>query len=306
VSLPKLVVDATATPVVDAHTHAFPPACVADRLLHMQRDRWFGELYGAPAAKLIDADDLLVAMDAAGVAQAVMCGWPWADPALCRDHNDYLAAAASASGGRLAWLGTVAPAAPGAAAEVERCLSLGASGIGELNADAQGFDVKDPRALRDVAAVLTEAERPLLLHASEPVGHVYPGKGTATPERLVYLLAAYPELRVVLAHWGGGLPFYELMPAVAALCENVVYDTAASTYLYRPAVFRAVLDVVGAERVLWASDHPVLGMGKFLRRTRRDGGLRPDEVAPVLGGNTRRVYRLPELTGGTEASELSA
>ena len=31
-------------------------------------------------------------MDEAGVAQAVMCGWPWADPVLCREHNDYLAA----------------------------------------------------------------------------------------------------------------------------------------------------------------------------------------------------------------------
>jgi predicted TIM-barrel fold metal-dependent hydrolase len=299
------LVNVATSPVVDAHTHAFPTACVEDRLLHAQRDRWFGELYGAPTAKMIDADGLLAAMDAAGAAQAVMCGWPWADPELCREHNDYLAAASQGSGGRLAWLGTVAPAAPGAVAEVERCLDLGATGIGELNADAQGFDVRDPLALRDVAAVLIEADRPLLLHASEPVGHVYPGKGTATPERLVHFLAAHPQLRVVLAHWGGGLPFYELMPAVAALSENVVYDTAASTYLYRPAVFRAVLDIVGAERVLWASDHPVLDMGKFLVRTRRDGGLRADEVGPVLGGNARRVYRLAEPTYETEGSELT-
>jgi predicted TIM-barrel fold metal-dependent hydrolase len=300
------VTDPATTSVVDAHTHAFPPACVADRLAHLQRDRWFGELYASPAAKLIDAGTLLAAMDAAGVVQAVMCGWPWADPGLCREHNDYLAEAAVNSGGRLAWLGVVAPAAPGAAAEVERCLALGASGIGELNADAQGFDVTDPRALREIVTVLTGADRPLLLHASEPVGHVYPGKGTATPERLVHFLATHPELRLVLAHWGGGLPFYELMPAVAALSANVAYDTAASTYLYRPAVFRAVLDIVGPERVLWASDHPVLGMGKFLARTRRSGGLREDEVAPVLGGNARRVYRLPEPALATGAMELTA
>ena len=300
------MVDVTTSPVVDAHTHAFPTECVEDRLLHVQRDRWFGELYGAPTARMVDADGLLAAMDTAGVTQAVMCGWPWADAELCREHNDYLAAASRASGGRLAWLGTVAPASPGAAAEVERCLSLGASGIGELNADSQDFDVRDPHALRDIAAVLVAADRPLLLHSSEPVGHVYPGKGTATPERLVHFLAAHPRLRVVLAHWGGGLPFYELMPAVAALSENVVYDTAASTYLYRPEVFRAVLDIVGPERVLWASDHPVLGMGKFLQRTRRDGGLRAEEVAPVLGGNARRVYGLPELVHETVSSELTA
>jgi predicted TIM-barrel fold metal-dependent hydrolase len=130
-----------------------------------------------------------------------------------------------------------------------------------------------------------------LLHASEPLGHAYPGKGAATPDRIAALLAAEPETRFVLAHWGGGLPFYELMPEVAALTRNVVYDTAASTYLYRPAVFRSVLDMVGPERVLWASDHPVLNMGRFLRRTRAAANLRPDEVGPVLGGNAARVYR---------------
>lgn len=280
--------------VVDAHTHAFPPDCVLDRSRHAQRDRWFGELYDAPTARVIHADDLIAAMDAAGVSQAVVCGWPWSDPGLCREHNDYMAEAARESAGRLVWLGTVAPASPRAAAETVRCLDMGAAGIGELNADAQGFDLTHSRALADVAEVLTEAGRPLLLHASEPVGHGYLGKGTATPDRLMRFVGTQPELRVVLAHWGGGLPFYELMPEVAAAVKNVVYDTAASSYLYRTGVFQTVLGIVGPERVLWASDHPVLDMGRFLRRTRRHAGLKPDEWAPVMGGNARRVYHMAD------------
>ena len=289
--------------IVDAHTHAFPPEWVADRLNHCQRDRWFGELYEAPSARMVDAAELLVAMDKAGVAQAMACGWPWADSGLCREHNDYLAEVCGASSGRLAWLGCVAPASPGAAAETERCLALGASGIGELNADAQGFDVAAPQALADVGTVLTAARRPLLLHASEPVGHRYPGKGTATPDRLVAFLEIHPALPVVLAHWGGGLPFYELMTEVGALCRNVVYDTAASSYLYRPGIFRTVLDIVGMERVLWGSDHPVLEMSRFLRRTRRLAGIRPDEAELVLGGNARRVYRLDDTDSGVDLME---
>jgi predicted TIM-barrel fold metal-dependent hydrolase len=280
--------------VIDAHTHAFPPAWVEDRSAHVSSDFWFGELYEAPSAKMIDATALIQAMDDAGVAQAVICGWPWLDPGHCREHNDYLAAAAKASQGRLAWLGAVQPAMAGAGEEAARCLALGASGIGELNADAQRFDLMESGCLADVVTVLIAAKRPLLLHASEPVGHRYPGKGTATPDRLLTFLAENQELAVVLAHWGGGLPFYELMPEVAALTHNVVYDTAASTYLYRPAVFRAVLDIVGAERVLWGSDHPVLGMGRFLRRTRRDAGLREGELDQLLEGNARRVYRLAD------------
>ncbi|MEZ4563058.1 MAG: amidohydrolase family protein [Thermomicrobiales bacterium] len=281
--------------IIDAHTHVFPPAWVADRSGHVARDRWFGELYEAPTARMIDAQQLLTSMDEAGVSQAVMCGWPWRDPAHCREHNDYLAEASRASGGRLAWLGIINPAERNAAAEAERCIDHGASGLGELNADAQGFSLEDAALFPDVATVLREAERPVLLHASEPLGHHYPGKGTATPERLLAFVAAHPDLTIVFAHWGGGLPFYELMPEVAARSWKVLYDTAASTYLYRPAVFRAVLDVVGPERVLWGSDHPVLGMGRFLRRSLRDSNVTDQEMPLVFAENAARVYHLPEI-----------
>ncbi|MFN8663327.1 MAG: amidohydrolase family protein [Thermomicrobiales bacterium] len=281
--------------VIDAHTHVFPPAWIADRSGHVARDRWFGELYEAPTARMVDARELLATMDEAGVLQAVMCGWPWRDPVHCREHNDYLAEASRESGGRLAWLGIANPAGQGAAAEVERCLALGASGIGELNADAQGFSLEDSSSFSDVATVLQQADRPVMVHASEPLGHRYPGKGLATPERLLAFVAAQPGLPIVFAHWGGGLPFYELMPEVAAMTANVWYDTAASTYLYRPAVFRAVLDVVGATRVLWGSDHPVLGMGRFLRRTLRDANLTELEIQRVLAENAAHVYHLPAI-----------
>jgi predicted TIM-barrel fold metal-dependent hydrolase len=91
------------------------------------------------------------------------------------------------------------------------------------------------------------------------------------------------------------------MPEVASLTQNVAYDSAASSYLYRPEVFRAVLDVTGRERVLWASDHPVLGMGRFLERTRRLAALRPDEWGPVMGDNARRVYRLDDTVVSDES-----
>ncbi|MFN8593593.1 MAG: amidohydrolase family protein [Thermomicrobiales bacterium] len=290
--------------VVDAHTHAFPPEWVRDRTPLLAADEWFAALYGVPSARMIDGGELLAAMDDAGVMQAVICGWPWSDPGLCRAHNDYLAAVSEASGGRLAWLATVAPAAPGAAAEAGRALALGAAGIGELNADAQGFDLEQPATLEAIGQVLIDAGAPLMVHASEPVGHDYPGKGTATPDRMLHFLRGHPDLTMVLAHWGGGLPFYELMPEVAIAAKNVVYDSAASSYLYRPAVFRAVLDIVGPERVLWASDHPVLTMRRFLARTGRDATLRPEEEAAVMAGNARRVYRLPDIEtrqAGTES-----
>ena len=286
--------------IVDAHTHVFAPEIVQGRERYVGHDLWFEHLYANPKALLITAEDLLASMDAAGVAQAVLCGFPWHDPGICREHNDYLQASVLAAPDRLAWLGIV-PAGGGEAAarEAGRCFERGAAGIGELNADAQRFDLTDSASLAPVMNVCAAAGKPVMLHATEPVGHHYPGKGTATPDRLLTFIRAFPAQPIVLAHWGGGLPFYELMPEVAAATTQVTYDTAASTYLYRPAVFRAVIDVIGPERVLFGSDHPVLGLGRFLRRVQGRSGLRAAELPLILGENARRVYGLvPPATAG--------
>ncbi len=283
--------------IVDAHTHIFPPEICQARDHFAPRDLWFEHLYANPGALLVHAEDLIASMRDAGISRSVVCGFPWRDPGLCREHNDYLAAAAAAHPDEISWLGAVSPLSRDAAAEVERCFALGAAGIGELNADAQGFDFQEPDALAPVVEVCQSYGKPLLLHVSEPLGHAYPGKGTSTPERFVRFLARYPDLMIVAAHWGGGLPFYELMPEIASLARNVVYDSAASTYLYRFDVFRAVLDIVGPERVMMASDYPVLRQRRFLRKTLA-AKLRAEEVPLVLGGTAIRVFDLPE--GGAD------
>ncbi len=281
-------------PVVDAHTHAYTPEVVRGRASYVGRDLWFEHLYADPRALLITGDDLLYSMDAAGIARSIVCGFPWHDIGICREHNDYLASLAASSNRRLSWLATV-PLGGGKAAaqEAERCFALGASGLGELNADAQRFDLTAPGPLAPVTRVCVDHGRPLMLHSTEPVGHHYPGKGTATPDRLVSFIQAHPDLSVVLAHWGGGLPFYELMPEVAMLASRVTYDTAASTYLYRPAVFRAVLDILGPDRVMWGSDYPVLRQDRFLRRSQALP-LTADEILPLFGGTAQRVYGLAD------------
>ena len=285
-----------AAPVIDAHTHIFPPHIAEQREVHCERDVWFSELYANPRALLASAEDLIASMDAAGIDCSIACGFPWRDPGLCREHNDYLADAALRYPDRIQWTATVSPAHAGAGLEAERAFSLGAVGLGELNADAQEFSLAEPAGLADIVEIAQAEDRPILFHISEPVGHVYPGKGTATPDKLLAFLAAFPEARVVAAHWGGGLPFYELMPEVAALTRNLVYDSAASTYLYRFQVFPSVLEIVGTERVLMASDYPILRQDRFLRRARN---VIPQTAASaLLGANAARVYRLYEEVPG--------
>ncbi len=277
--------------IVDAHTHIFPPEFARDRATVGSRDEWFADLYQSPKSLLASEEDILASMDEAGFTCSIVCGFPWKDAGLCREHNDYLLEVAARNPGRIAVVATVSPMQAGAAQEAQRCLQAGAVGIGELNADAQGFDWMDPAPLAMLAEACREHGKPLLFHVSEPVGHIYPGKGSSTPERLLRFLLEFPEVTVVAAHWGGGLPFYELMPEVAEQTRNVYYDSAASTYLYRSHVFPTVIDLVGHNRVMMGTDYPVLRQDRFVRHIDKHG-LSDDVMDAILWRNAARVYGL--------------
>jgi predicted TIM-barrel fold metal-dependent hydrolase len=120
------------------------------------------------------------------------------------------------------------------------------------------------------------------------VGHSYPGKGEATPGMIYPFIIANPELPVVCAHWGGGLPFYSLMPEVRTATENVYYDTAASPFLYSPEIYPLVSELVGADRILFGSDYPVMPPGRLLKEI-FNCDLPDDSREDILSGNARRL-----------------
>lgn len=278
---------------VDAHTHLFPLEFVRDRERLLARDPWFGHAFGTPKARMAVERDLLASMESAGYAMSVVVGWPWRDAGLCREHNAYLADVARRHPDRIAWLGIVNPVLRDAGREIATCVAEGARGFGELNADAQGFDWAAPAAVAEAFEAFRQVGLPVLIHTSEPVGHTYAGKGSATPDRVLTALSAFPEVRFIAAHWGGGLPHFELMPEVRELTRNVVYDTAASTYLYDFAIFPLMAQLVGPERILFGSDYPVLGQRRFLERVLASG-LAQEDLPAILAGNAIRCFDLSE------------
>lgn len=284
--------------IVDAHVHIFPDEIVQYRERFLERDAWFRQLYESPRARLATSHDLIASMDDCGIDLSIACGFPWRDPGLCRYHNDYLCESARAHPDRIAWLAICSPAFGATAARtLDDAFGDGATGTGELNADAQGFDLAEPRSLEALAEVCIVRDKAAMFHVSEPVGHDYPGKGASTPDKLLRLLAAYPDLRVVAAHWGGGLPFYELMPEVRDLTANLAYDSAATTYLYDHRIFESTVELIGEHRVLFASDFPVLKQGPLLRHVQNRPWRTESAAAAVLGENAIGIYRLEELFG---------
>lgn len=279
--------------IVDAHVHIFPEEIVRHRERFILRDPWFAQLYATDRARLATVHDLIQSMDGAGIDLSIACGFPWRDLGLCRYHNDYLCEAARAFPDRIAWLAIVSPSAGDAAVRaLDAAYDDGASGLGELNADAQAFDLDQPHHLAPLAEVCQVRGKPVMFHVSEPIGHNYPGKGESIPAKLLKVLEAYPDLKVVAAHWGGGLPFYELMPEIRTAAVNLVYDSAASTYLYDHKVFETTVDLVGANRVLFASDYPVLKQAPLLKTVQERPGFSEFVLTSILGENAVRTYGL--------------
>ncbi|HEX9070058.1 MAG TPA: amidohydrolase family protein [Ktedonobacterales bacterium] len=278
--------------IVDAHTHIFPPEIVTQRERFLTHDSWFAELYSSPRAKLATADDLIEAMDLNGIDLAIACSFGWRDHGLIVMCNDYMIESVRANPTRLVGLAGMLPQAGGRAAdEVARCAAAGLAGIGELMPHGQGYRLGDTRLLAPVMAAVAALDLIVLAHASEPVGHTYLGKGDVAAGDLYAFIRAWPQVRTIAAHWGGGFPFFELMPEVRAAAANLWYDTAASPYLYLPEIFTHVVEITGGERILWATDFPLLGHQRVLDHLRASG---LDEVmlARVLGGNAAAMLRL--------------
>jgi predicted TIM-barrel fold metal-dependent hydrolase len=163
--------------------------------------------------------------------------------------------------------------------------------------DAVGLAIDDLTVMAPLVEATASLGLILLFHSTEPVGHVYPGKGTVFPERLYSLIRAFPEARVILAHWGGGLPFYALMPEVREALRNVYVDTAASPLLYQTQIFRTVSDVFGADRILFGSDFPLISQRRALREVTTEG-LPSAAEAAILGGNSCRLFGIDNGTAG--------
>jgi len=286
--------------IVDFHVHLFPASVCADRECHFADEPEFALLYGNPAARLVSEAELLAALDEEGVDRAVVFGFPWRDPERFRRHNDCIREAVSRHPRRLIGFGCFDPASPAAAREAERCLEAGLAGIGELAFYGSGMDAEALARLAPVMDLCRERGRPVLLHANEPIGHAYPGKTPLTLAQLYGLVARFPQNEIVLAHWGGGLFFYGLLKReVRERFRNLYFDTAASPYLYEPAVYRIAAQIVGPGRILFGSDFPLLRPRRYFRDM-EEGGLPAAERALICGENAARLLGL-DTAGGEVA-----
>ena len=281
--------------LIDFHTHIFPPDVRDHREQYCARDPWFNQLYSNPHSNIATAEDLIVEMDDAGVDVSVAFSLGWTDPGLIEETNSYVIDAMKRYPGRIYGMAVLQPTVGARAVrELERCAQAGMIGLGELMPHGQGYKLSDIPLLMPVIEVVRHYQLLVLSHCSEPVGHAYPGKGDVSLHDIVTFLTAFPDVRFVAAHWGGGLPFYSLMPEIQRITANVWYDTAATVYLYQQSIFPIVARLVGAERILFASDYGLLRQRRIINHIEQSG-LDAEEVKMVLGGNAERLlFQYPQ------------
>jgi predicted TIM-barrel fold metal-dependent hydrolase len=280
--------------IIDAHTHVFSPSVIEKREEYCSTDACFGSLYSNPAARINSAEDLIRSMDENGIAKSVIQNIGWVSHNACLRSNDYILESVSKYADRLTGFCAVQPLAREEALnEIIRCGKGGAKGIGELRPDIQGFDLCDTILMKPLMAEITRRGMVVSLHASEPVGHIYAGKGNVTPRILCDFISSFREVNIILAHFGGGLLFYELMPEVKDVLANTYYDTAAAPFLYRPDIYKVAMGIVGPEKMLFGSDWPLLAPQRVIEHIKA-AGLNQAELDSILGENAQRLFNPEE------------
>ena len=276
----------------------------------------------------VDLDRVLADQDAAGTDVVVLCPLvvllghdAEAQEGLrrARLQNDGLTRLVEARPDRVRALGTVPLQEPELAAQELRTLMADGvlSGV-EIAASVGGTYLGDER----FAPFWAAAEETGALVFIHPTTRGFPApvfdehylwnavgnplETTVTAAHLVMTgtMERHPGLRVLLAHGGGTILLLrgrlrhahsfqpqarsKLQESPEASLQRFFYDTV----VHDAGLLRALVETVGAERVLCGSDHP-FDMGDLRPAdTIRAAGLIAEDEAAVLGGNATKLLGL--------------
>ncbi len=328
---------------IDIHCHlatppARPPVEAFRRPEYEPYDYFMGQdskdrnkvMFPTIAAKLTNAADRLEDMDRMGVdiqglATFVSEYFYWAPgPAAAesaRIQNDNLAAIAAERPERFVAMGATVPLQDIdlAIAEMDRAVDdLGFKGL-QIGGTVDGRNLDDQRFRPFWQAVAAKGV-PVILHPSGyPEGHRFgdyfltncignPLETMVAATRMIFsgLFEELPEIKLVLLHGGGYLPFYasradhtwEVRPEARAAIpdhapshymKRLYYDTM----VFQPLYLRHLIEVVGVDRVMIGTDYPFdMGEDDPVALVEATEGLTDEHKDAIKGGNAARLFGL--------------
>ena len=237
----------------------------------------------------------------------------------CRIQNAGIARMVRAAPGCVAGLGAVPLQDPElAATELRQLMATGELRGVEVGASVRDVYLGDDR-FEPFWAAASQTGAAVFIHPTTrgfggPVfGEYYlwnlvgnPLETTITAAHMVLagVLDRHPDLKVVLAHGGGGLLAlrgrlrhgYGSQPAVRARLAEAPYDAMRRFYfdtvVHDPELLRSLVAFAGAEHVLLGSDYPFDMADPHPCETVRRAGLGSEAEAAVLGGNAASLFGL--------------
>jgi len=239
-------------------------------------------------------DQLLEGMDEANVSRAVILGQDThstRNPSF-RNYtlkNDRLSELASKSRDRLIPFAGVDPnAGPEAAQELRRVIKkLGFRGL-KVHSSANSVYPNDGKRMYPLYEICQEAGIPILFHTGTT------GLGDceikySKPEYLDEVCQRFPDLKVVLAHFGW--PWTDVTIAVALRNPNVFIDVSGWRPRYIPQALLPYMNGILQDRFLFGTDYPMLSQEEWMddfNATMR-ARLKPGVSEKLLRRNAERL-----------------
>jgi len=273
---------------IDIHVHVTPPDIIENWESYAQKEPYFSLISNSKVNKFADAEDITAVLDKDNFDKAVIFGFGFNDMGLCRYVNDYVIEKVKQYPDKLIGFAVAPPGNKETAKEIERCFNAGLKGVGELFPQGQGIDLINEKETSSIAGTCRELGIPLLLHANELVGHDYPGKTKVPMQDIEKFVFNNPELKIILAHFGGGIFIYETMKEIKQAFRNVYYDTAVAPYLFDSRIYNAVKALEICDKLLFGSDFPILPPSRY-HKSLDASGLNEEDKKLILGLNAQKL-----------------
>ena len=222
----------------DVHTHIFP-AKIAEKAVAFLEDYYHHRWPGGG-----DKDDLLTAMDAAGVAKAVIFSCA-TKPEQVIPANDFLAQLQDQHKERFYAFGTLHPDFDNIPGELRRFADLGLKGV-KFHPDFQKIYLDEPKMMRIYE--LIGDTLPIVLHMGDR------RTDFSSPWRLARVLDAMPQLKIVAAHFGGYSEWDEVKKHLVG--RDVWFDTSSTFWELPAEEARNIALTHGTDKLLFGSDYP--------------------------------------------------
>jgi len=223
----------------------------------------------------LSPEELIHAMDAAGVDRAVVFPFNELDPGVSFSRaNSFIASAVRRYPERLIGFARLDPNAGEAAlAELERAVvELGLKGV-KLHPKAQGFTPSNRHVLRIVQKA-AELEAPVVFDN---------GKEIFDNHAIGELAEQAPEARIIMAHMRG-----QAFIEVAERHGNIFLGTVKA----KVEDVEEAVEVLGAERIIAGSDTPYSDMSwEMVGKFEEMEGLSKRDVELICNANVRRLLR---------------